>query len=119
MLIVLALARGELVVPHASIRAWIALAYMGTLGTALAFVWFLEGVKALGPGRAAIFVNLVPVAAITLAVMLLDEELTTAMMIGLSRVERAVERARPMPGQAKMASVMSAPPSRVPKAIPR
>ena len=86
LLIALALARGELVVPHASIRAWIALAYMGTLGTALAFVWFLEGVKALGPGRAAIFVNLVPVAAITLAVLLLDEELTTAMMIGAALV---------------------------------
>src|SRR5262249_30881611 len=63
------LVRGETVLPHASTRAWIALAYMGTLGTATAFVWFLEGVKALGPARAAIFVNLVPVAAITLAVL--------------------------------------------------
>ena len=53
---------------------------MGTLGTAVAFVWFLEGVKALGPARAAIFVNLVPVAAITLAVLLLGEHVTGAMI---------------------------------------
>jgi drug/metabolite transporter (DMT)-like permease len=82
MLAAVAFVTGQLDVPHASTRAWIALVYMGTLGTALAFVWFLEGVKTLGPARAAIFVNLVPVAAITLAVLLLGEKLTPAIVIG-------------------------------------
>jgi len=55
---------------------------MGIFGTALAFVWYLEGVGALGPARAAIFVNLVPVAAITLGVVLLGERLTVPIVVG-------------------------------------
>jgi drug/metabolite transporter (DMT)-like permease len=69
-----------------SLRIWLALVYMGVFGTALAFVWFLEGVKALGAARAAIFVNLVPVAAITLGVLLLGERLTPAMLVGAALV---------------------------------
>jgi drug/metabolite transporter (DMT)-like permease len=86
MLAVVVVASGDPVIPKASATAWIGLVYMGTLGTALAFVWFLEGVKTLGPARAAIFVNLVPVAAITLAVLLLGERLTVAMVIGAALV---------------------------------
>lgn len=86
MLAVLVAARGDPLVPRASLRVWLALVYMGVLGTALAFVWFLEGVKTLGPARAAIFVNLVPVAAITLGVLLLGERLTVAMLVGASLV---------------------------------
>ena len=82
MLAVVALSRGQLAIPHASTGAWLSLAYMGLLGTATAFVWYLEGVGALGPARAAIFVNLVPVAAITLGVVLLGERLTTPIVVG-------------------------------------
>lgn len=74
--------RGELGLPHVSGKAWLAIIYMGTIGTAIAFVWFLEGVQTLGPARAAIFVNLVPVAAITLGVLLLGERITVAMLAG-------------------------------------
>jgi drug/metabolite transporter (DMT)-like permease len=82
MLAVAALVRGELEFPHASTGAWLSLAYMGVFGTALAFVWYLEGVGLLGPARAAIFVNLVPIAAITLGVLLLGETFTAPMALG-------------------------------------
>ena len=82
LLAVVALARGELAFPHASAAAWLSLAYMGVCGTALAYVWYLEGVGALGPARAAIFVNLVPVAAIALGVLLLGERFTASMAVG-------------------------------------
>jgi drug/metabolite transporter (DMT)-like permease len=82
MLLVAVMFRGELAVPQVSTHVWLALGYMGVVGTAVAFVWFLEGVKALGPARAAIFVNLVPVAAITLGVLLLGEKITAAMIVG-------------------------------------
>lgn len=74
--------RGELGVPQVSGKVWIALVYMGVAGTAIAFVWFLEGVQQLGPARAAIFVNLVPVAAIALGALLLHETITAAMLAG-------------------------------------
>jgi len=85
-----AFVRGELGVPHVSRNAWIGLAYMGTLGTAVAFVWFLEGVKLLGPARASIFVNLVPVAAIALGALLLDEKITVPMIVGAALVVAGV-----------------------------
>jgi len=90
MLAALVVTRGDPLVPHASLRVWLALVYMGVLGTALAFVWFLEGVKTLGPARAAIFVNLVPVAAITLGLLLLGERLTVAMLVGAALVVAGV-----------------------------
>ena len=82
MLVVVALVRGELAFPQASTGVWMSLVYMGVFGTAMAFVWYLEGVGTLGPARAAIFVNLVPVAAITLGVVLLGERLTTPIIVG-------------------------------------
>ena len=82
--------RGELGLPHISGKAWLALIYMGTVGTAIAFVWFLEGVQQLGPARAAIFVNLVPVAAITLGVLLLGERITVSMLAGAALVVAGV-----------------------------
>ena len=90
MLGVAVLVRGELSLPRVSGKAWIAIVYMGTLGTAVAFVWFLEGVRELGPARAAIFVNLVPVAAIALGALLLGEKITAPMLAGAALVVAGV-----------------------------
>jgi drug/metabolite transporter (DMT)-like permease len=54
-------------------KVWIALAYLGIIGTVLAFVWYYEGVAALGVTRTAIFNNLVPVFALLLSVFILHE----------------------------------------------
>jgi drug/metabolite transporter (DMT)-like permease len=86
MLALVALARDELVVPHASLAGWASLAYMGVFGTAIAFAWFLEGVQTFGPARAAIFLNLVPVAAIAIGAVLLHEAITMPMVIGAALV---------------------------------
>jgi drug/metabolite transporter (DMT)-like permease len=54
-------------------KVWIALAYLGIIGTVLAFIWYYEGVAALGVTRTAIFNNLVPVFALLLSVLILQE----------------------------------------------
>jgi drug/metabolite transporter (DMT)-like permease len=72
--------------PHANWKAWLALAYMGVLGTAIAYIWFFDGVKVIGPARSAVFINLVPVVAITLGVVLLGEKLDFAMGAGAALV---------------------------------
>jgi drug/metabolite transporter (DMT)-like permease len=54
-------------------KVWVALAYLGIIGTVLAFVWYYEGVALLGVTRTAIFNNLVPVFALLLSVMILHE----------------------------------------------
>ncbi|HJW51853.1 MAG TPA: DMT family transporter, partial [Burkholderiaceae bacterium] len=60
----------------------VAVGYLGLLGTAVGFVWFYEGVKALGAARASVFTNLVPVFGVSLAVLLLGEPLLASMIVG-------------------------------------
>ena len=61
--------------------AWGALAYQSILGT-LSHLGFYHAVSILGPSRAGIFINLVPVMAIGLAYVLLDEVVTIAHLVG-------------------------------------
>lgn len=82
MLAVLAAFSGDFLPPVASLRAWTAIAFVGLFGTALAFVLFYEGVRTIGPARTSVFINLVPVAAIVLGVLLLGEPLDASMLVG-------------------------------------
>jgi drug/metabolite transporter (DMT)-like permease len=62
--------------------AWLGVTYAGMLGTALAFTLYSDGIRALGAGRAGIFINLVPPSAITLSALILGERLTLSLFIG-------------------------------------
>jgi drug/metabolite transporter (DMT)-like permease len=73
---------GSLALPPAEPRVWVALLFLGAIGTALAFVWFYDGVLTIGPARTAVFINLVPVFAIAFGVLLLGEKLEAPMLIG-------------------------------------
>lgn len=61
---------------------WLVIWYLGFLSSALGFIWYSEGVRAIGPAKAAIFINLVPVSAILLAAVLLREEITLSLLAG-------------------------------------
>lgn len=82
MLAIAAAGTGNLIVPQASLQGWVSLVFLGVFGTAVAFVWFYEGVQAIGPARTAVFINLVPVAAVTFGVLLLGEPLLLSMLTG-------------------------------------
>ncbi|MCA8270993.1 DMT family transporter [Burkholderia sp. AU30280] len=56
--------------------------YLGAIGTVVAFVWYSQGIRALGPARAAVFTNLVPVFGVLLSVALLGEPLSPSMLAG-------------------------------------
>ena len=56
--------------------------YFGVFGTVLAFLWFSEGVKRLGPTRTIVFTNLVPVFGVILGYILLDEAIELSMVLG-------------------------------------
>lgn len=56
--------------------------YLGAIGTVICFVWYYQGVKAIGASRTAIFNNLVPVFGVLLAMLLLGEPLLISMVIG-------------------------------------
>jgi len=63
-------------------EVWISLIVLGLFGTVLAFIWFYQGVEEIGPSRASIFINLVPVFATLIAVLILGEKLSSSLLIG-------------------------------------
>ena len=64
---------------------WIVVALVSILPSLIAQVFFMHGVSLIGPGRAGVFVNLVPVFTSILAVVFLQEtfELFHAVSLGL------------------------------------
>ncbi len=90
VLVAINVATGNLQVPQASPKAWWCIAFIGIFSTALAYVWFYDGVRAIGPARTAVFINLVPVVAIALSVLLLGEKLLPSMVIGAALVVSGV-----------------------------
>ncbi|WP_408896810.1 DMT family transporter [Nocardioides sp. R1-1] len=63
-------------------EAWVSIAVLALVCTALAFVIFLELIKVAGPTRSTIITYVNPAVAILLGVLLLDERLTAGMLVG-------------------------------------
>lgn len=61
---------------------WASFFYLGFFGTVLGFFWYYEGIKAIGPMKAGIFINFVPVSAIILSFLILGETLSLSLGIG-------------------------------------
>jgi drug/metabolite transporter (DMT)-like permease len=71
---------------QASLVDWASIVYLAVFGTVLGFVWFYQGVKAVGPTRAGLFINFVPISAVILASMLLHEQITWSLGAGAALV---------------------------------
>ena len=69
---------------------WGNMAYLGWFGTVLGFVWYYEGIRAIGPSRASLFINFVPISAICFAHIILEEPLTLSLVIGGAMVVAGV-----------------------------
>jgi len=61
---------------------WVAVAYLGALGTVVAFLWFYQGVRGIGPARAAVFLSFVPVFGVVIAALVLGEPVLPSMVVG-------------------------------------
>jgi len=61
---------------------WASLFYLGFFGTVLGFFWYYEGIKQIGPMKAGIFINFVPISAIVLSFFILKEPITISLIIG-------------------------------------
>ncbi len=75
---------------HYSILDWWNIFYLGFFGTVLGFVWFYEGIKKIGPTKAGLFINFVPISAILMAFFFLDEPLTFSLLVGALLVTTGV-----------------------------
>jgi len=61
---------------------WGNLFYLGFFGTVLGFFWYYEGINIIGPMKASVFINVVPVSAIILSYFILDEAITPSLFSG-------------------------------------
>ena len=52
----------------------------------LGFLWFYEGVKSIGPARASVYINLVPVFAIILSAITIGEKPHVSLYIGAALI---------------------------------
>ena len=73
-----------------SLSSWFSLFYLGIFGTVLGFVWYYEGIKTLGPSKASLFINFVPISAIILAFLFLGEPITFSLLAGAAMVSLGV-----------------------------
>jgi drug/metabolite transporter (DMT)-like permease len=71
---------GQLTTFH--LASWLSVFYLGFFGTVLGFVWYYQGIKAVGTVRASQFINFVPVSAVILAFLILSENITSSLLIG-------------------------------------
>jgi len=71
---------------RASLLDWTSIVYLAVFGTVIGFVWFYEGVKAVGPTRAGLFINFVPISAVVLGFLVLHEQITWSLAVGAALV---------------------------------
>ncbi len=76
--------------PTYSFAQWAGIAYLGVFGTVLGFVWYYQGIREIGPTRAGLFINFVPVSAIILSILILHEPMTWSLAAGVALVSSGV-----------------------------
>lgn len=65
---------------------WAWLAFAGVPGAALAYLWFYEGIRKIGPSRTGTFISLVPICTVLLAWLLLGEPVEMSLALGAGMV---------------------------------
>ncbi len=73
-----------------SSAAWGSIVYLGLCGTTIGFLWYSEGILSIGPVRAGLFINFVPVFAVLLAALFLAEPITPSLLAGAALVTAGV-----------------------------
>ena len=75
---------------HYSALSWLGLFYLAFFGTVLGFQWYYEGIKAVRPMKASIFINFVPISGVLLAFFMLGEPLIPSLLLGAILVSTGV-----------------------------
>lgn len=73
--------RGDLIWPDAT--GWTVLLYIGLVPSLLSQLAYMRGVALIGPERAGVFLNLMPIAAAVLAFLVLGEAFASYHVVGL------------------------------------
>lgn len=69
---------------------WIGIFYLGFFGTVIGFFWYYEGIRTIGPSRASVFINFVPVSGVFFGWLLLGEVVNVSLLAGAALVVAGV-----------------------------
>ena len=105
-LVVLEAATTGLAMP--TFNGWLVLAYVAIFPSCLSQLFLLRGVDLIGPGRAGVFINLVPVFAAIMAVALLAEPFSPFHAVALALVIGGILLAQRSPRAVGSAAVQPA-----------
>lgn len=61
---------------------WVCIIYLGVLATGLAYYWYYDAISIIGPSRAGIFINTVPVFAVIMGFFMLGEPIHLSLITG-------------------------------------
>lgn len=75
-------ANGTAAIASLSPASWGALLYLSVGAAGIAYLFYYQAIRDIGANEAAVFLNLEPVSAIVLGVLLLGESLTTPVLLG-------------------------------------
>lgn len=82
----------------------LSLLYLGVLGSALAYIWYYDGLRRIGATRAGVFIALNPLTAVILGALLLEEHLSLMMGVGGALILSGIYQCnKPLAGRAKKA----------------
>jgi len=101
----------------------LSLLYLGVVGSAVAYIWYYEGIQKIGVARASVFIALNPLSAVLFGAALLGEQITLATLLGGTLIIGGIvlenRRSGPEPVQAAVPPEMSPDmPSGIPSALP-
>lgn len=80
-------------------KGWLIVLFITLFPSLIAQIFFIRGIELIGPGRAGVFVNLVPVLASVLAVAILKEPFGWSHGIALALVLGGIALAERQPGR--------------------
>jgi drug/metabolite transporter (DMT)-like permease len=69
-------------IPRLSLRGWGAMLYVGILSTALAYLLNSHALKHISASRVAVIQNIEPLSAMVAAILILNESMSSAMVLG-------------------------------------
>ena len=69
-------------IARVSLTTWLAIGYLAIISTCLAYIWWNDGIRKIGAGRAAMFSFVGPVAAMVSALPILGEWPEPAQLLG-------------------------------------
>jgi drug/metabolite transporter (DMT)-like permease len=75
-------------------EVWGWVAFLAIASTVMSYVWFADGIKIIGAGRAALYVYLVPVFGIISGWLILDELLGWSLVASFALIVGGVAYAQ-------------------------